>query len=520
MPSDDQGLTRKAYFKFNNKHEEARRRRNAASVELRKAKKDDQLSKRRNLNCEEKESNPQIEESTTFTFSLDELIQSIKSSDETTRLLATQTCRKLLSREKNPPINDMIEAGIVPCCIELLDYDHNIPLQFEAAWVLTNIASGTSVQTQTVIKCGAVQKLVRLLKSESSNVAEQAVWALGNIAGDGPTARDFVLTNEAMPQLLELIRPDISVTFLRNIVWTLSNLCRNKNPPPSFEMIQPALAIFIRLLTNTDQDVLADTCWALSYLSDGSNDKIQAILDTGIIPLLVELLKSQQTSVLTPALRTVGNIVTGDDAQTDAVISAGALPHLGALLRHSRSNIVKEAAWAISNITAGNAGQIQHVINANLLTPLVEVLQFGDYKAQKEAAWAVTNLTSGGTVQHLSQLVAAGVLPYFCNLLDSKDWNTVIVVLDGLSNLLHTAAKMGEETNLAILIEEIGALDKLEALQHHENEQVYMKSMALIDAYFTEKDTEEVGTLTPKVEDNNQLQFDVLKNPSMDQFKF
>jgi len=201
------------------------------------------------------------------------------------------------------------------------------------------------------------------------------------------------------------------VTFLRNIVWTLSNLCRNKNPPPPFEVIQPALAVFNRLLTNADQDVLgktftcynvlyftlyysfffapneifcilllcnvaADTCWALSYLSDGSNDKIQAILDTGIIPLLVELLKSPQTGVLTPALRTVGNIVTGDDAQTDAVISAGALPYLGALLRHTRSNIVKEAAWAISNITAGNATQIQHVIDANLLTPLVEVLQF------------------------------------------------------------------------------------------------------------------------------------------------
>lgn len=83
--------------------------------------------------------------------------------------------------------------------------------------------------------------------------------------------------------------------------------------------------------------------------------------------------------------------------------------------------------------------------------------------------------------------MSAGVLPYFCNLLDSKDWNTVIVVLDGLSNLLHTAAKMGEETNLAIMIEEIGALDKIERLQSHENEQVYMKSMALIDAYFTEK---------------------------------
>lgn len=175
MPSNDQSqsLARKACFKFNNKHEvsihniilqfnltyklhsiyivtlyiltfnvyklfvpyknyliclihfkEARRRRNAASVELRKAKKDDQLSKRRNLNCEEEESTVQLEAGDNLMLSLDDLILHIKSPNENMRLLATQTCRKMLSREKNPPINDMIEAGIVPCCIELLDYDH------------------------------------------------------------------------------------------------------------------------------------------------------------------------------------------------------------------------------------------------------------------------------------------------------------------------------------------------------------------------------------------------------------
>ncbi|EZA53933.1 hypothetical protein DMN91_011930 [Ooceraea biroi] len=521
MPTRDEiNQARMANFKFHGKHEEARRRRNAMSVELRKAKKEDQLSKRRNFNTEDQLFNAADPATTSSPFSsIEEIVDGINASDESMQFLATQTCRKLLSREKNPPISAMIEGGVVERCIQLLDCDHNISLQFEAAWVLTNIASGTSEQTQNVIKCGAIPKLVRLLKSQTSSVAEQAVWALGNIAGDGPQPRDLVLGHDAMLLLLDLIKPDIPVTFLRNIVWTLSNLCRNKNPAPPFEMIKPALPVFNRLLNYDDDDVLADTCWALSYLTDGSNDKIQAVLDTGIIPKLVQLLMSEDGTILTPALRTVGNIVTGDDAQTDTIIAAGGLPHLGALLRHNRPNIVKEAAWAISNITAGNTRQIQSVISANLLPSLVEVLQFGDYKAQKEAAWAVTNLTSGGTIQQLIELVNAGVLQPFCNLLDAKDWNTITVVLDGITNILHAADKMGQMDQVAIMIEEAGGLDKLEALQQHENEQIYQKSVAMIDTFFS---GEEAETLTSEVKENadGQVEFNVKEDESTNKFNF
>lgn len=88
-----------------------------------------------------------------------------------------------MSRERNPPLKLIVEAGLIPRLVEFLKSSLHPCLQFEAAWALTNIASGTSEQTQAVVESGAIQPLVGLLSSPHMTVCEQAVWALGNIAG-------------------------------------------------------------------------------------------------------------------------------------------------------------------------------------------------------------------------------------------------------------------------------------------------------------------------------------------------
>ena len=52
---------------------------------------------------------------------------------------------------------------------------------------------------------------IKLLSSDKYNVVDQAVWALGNIAGDGSECRDFTIQCGIIQPLLTLIRPDLMV---------------------------------------------------------------------------------------------------------------------------------------------------------------------------------------------------------------------------------------------------------------------------------------------------------------------
>jgi importin subunit alpha-2 len=92
---------------------------------------------------------------------------------------------------------------------------------------------------------------------------------------------------------------------------------------------------------------------------------------------------------------------------------------------------------------------------------------------------------SGGNVEQIALLCQFGAIAPLCTLLEAKEPKTILVVLDGLANILAAAEKMGELEKVSLHVEECGGLDRIEALQSHDNVEIYHKSLAILEQYFS-----------------------------------
>ncbi|CCF56196.1 hypothetical protein KAFR_0A07620 [Kazachstania africana CBS 2517] len=499
--------------------DELRRRRDNQQVELRKAKREEALAKRRNFvppasgaTESDSEDEDAINADQQFYNQLQQelpaMIQQIQSNDFQEQLAATVKFRQILSREHHPPIDVVIQSGVVPTLVNFMNENQPEMLQLEAAWALTNIASGSSDQTKIVVEAGAVPLFIQLLYTGSVEVQEQAIWALGNVAGDSTDYRDYVLSCGAMEPILNLFNSS-KTSLIRTATWTLSNLCRGKKPQPDWNVVSKALPTLAKLIYSLDTETLVDACWAISYLSDGPQEAIQAVIDVRIPKRLVELLDHTSTMVQTPALRAVGNIVTGNDLQTQVVINCGVLGALRNLLSSPKDSIKKEACWTISNITAGNTEQIQAVIDSNLVPSLIKLLANADYKTKKEACWAISNASSGGLhrPEIIRYLVAQGCVKPLCDLLEIADNRIIEVSLDALENILKMGESDKEKRGLNInenadIIEKAGGMEKIFNCQQNENDKIYEKAYNLIETYFGEEDDAIDESMAPQASGN------------------
>lgn len=437
-------------------------------------------------------------------------------------------CRSKLSIENNPPIQSVIDSGMVPKFVQLLNpdfYKYFAPnslinkARVEAAWVLTNISSGTTEQTANVVEAGAVPYLIEMLKENDDSIVDQAVWALGNIAGDNEATRDIILQQGALQFIIQAIEKYSSskehLKILRNLVWLISNLNRGRNPAPSIETMQQTLAVVENLIFLNDNDIVSDCIWCISYIVDAGAGLTNAVLQSKIMKRAYDLILNFTNSLIQqdydpkiskigahsicPLIRMLGNIVTGTDEHTDQIISQGFLEFFKPIF-YSYDNkklprIRKEMCWLISNISAGTSEQVKYILKSDLLGILIDSISRYELYIRKEAGFAICNILyfCSRNVEYLQPLLDKQIILALQSHMQAVTNVPEIQaqILDSVRYALEGGerirAKFGENPVIQMLIDS-KFVDEIEELQDSENNIVVQKAYNIIVDFFDGED--------------------------------
>ena len=221
-----------------------------------------------------------------------EIINAFRTQEINQKYTGLVGIRKLLTLQ-NAPIQELIDIGITPELISLLD---NSPpeFQYEALWCLTNIATGTSDQANSIVIKGGIPKIVKLMDSSIEELKIQATWIIGNLASDCQKIRDSLIKEKVFDKLVTILASTNQPQLIKQTTWAISNFFRVK-PAPPYDIAQKCIKKIARAMVMLPQDTefLTDACFILYFMTEHYKDSINDLLDIDIIPKIIQVIMNQ-----------------------------------------------------------------------------------------------------------------------------------------------------------------------------------------------------------------------------------
>ena len=416
------------------------------------------------------------------------------------------------------PIQPVINTGVVKQLINILHHNSTPLLQFEALWILTNLACGNTIQTKILVKYEIISSLKRVLKSNQTNneIKSQAMWCLGNIAGDCSYLRSVlfvkydmfygvlvpILTSDSLRKCIKTGKPPKDkheLDLLKESSWCLSNFCRKGSKKLFYENREAIVNIFNYLLKSKNRYVLNNVCWAISYFVENRNDNrlkviVDTIFDNGLIFKLLNLLTIKDDDkgnncLFHAPLRVIGDIVAREKNNTNKwtlqLIDLNVFNKFQYILTNEKNRKSKtykskrkHICWMISNMVA-NKYQYDKIIdelNKNeLIVHIMKMFKYSSFTIRIEAAYIIMNIISNcNSLQevdhiHKSSTIIPALFKLFRYYGNSKFSNKFgIAILETIQHLLSLGQQYNNYKHLYHALKCSG-IEQLESLQNAQN---------------------------------------------------
>lgn len=470
---------RKKFFSIAANEENAKKTKEKSGVELRKNKREEIASKYRNL-----ETAPSwviLNNHYPETYTIEELpqiLESFQAPDNNSLLYIAQAIRKLLCNKEKNYVSDVCNTVVLQHLPSWLSREDHSQLQYEAAWICTNIAS--SEQCDLLTKIEAIGPLVNLLRSSRQEIRGLSAWSLGNIAANSTAERNLLMSYNALDLLVLALQTPIRAKDKDNCLWAISNFIRKK-PLLPFETIKQAFVVMLQSLDIKSAYPLVDILWAInSYISNP--DVTFYLTSPQIISITVGLLSSKDKDIKYMANKIIGGICSSSGIQTQLLLEANVIPGLYKSLHSKSAKIRKESTWAIANICGETSDQIDFILNGKIFERIIECAELDTYLVRSECAWVLANSAAVARPDQIVKLVELGLLKAFVNLLGDLE-SSYRIVLQALLKVLECGQLMLTQSGLnlfAMCLENNGGFNVIAQLQFHSNKSISNKAIEVM----------------------------------------
>lgn len=152
-----------------------------------------------------------------------------------------------------------------------------------------------------------------------------------------------------------------------------------------------------------------------------------------------------------------------------------------------------DCCWLLSNVAACTSNQVDQLFDAvgeYGLKKLIYIAEHNSGVLRRQAIYAITNIIMIRE-DYARVFVGMDIFGAFSRLMAEPDVRVLLAILEAVDKLMYIGQR--HDLGYDLKMEDAGALDMLDSLQYHPNNNVYKSVVAIIDAYFRD-DEDEVET--------------------------
>jgi len=418
---------------------------------------------------------------------LREVIQTARTADLV--LMALTVLRKAVCSQVAPPVQVLLQLDYIPLLLQHLEPDVcPVATLAEAAWVLCNLLSAPRSGVERAISLGAVPKLISCIRGDMLGVAENAIWALGNIAGEGEQYRDLLLSTGLPTALYQLVMesPELHDTLGRVSAWVCSQLL--KPTQPSEEVLKSLYSVLTTLYDLDDMETKREVLVAAGSIHTWSYPISMVVNASGMLNILLAEPENRADCLVKPSIRALGDLVEADEDTTQMALDGGLLNAFMVWFNCPEAATRADILRHLSNVTAGSPSQVSEFCRHPLCTEALKSLEDPVCQVRKEASFLYFNLTKQATVAERLALVEHSIFTYLKRLYEDSSHNALNaikiaerVLAAGEIRASDTKANIN---SAAVLYEAAGCLQALTSLANRHLPNISAEAEHLMDVYF------------------------------------